>query len=207
MRCRMCNNDKLSKEFPPVTVSEKCKHPPLVCLQVSYRLNTVDWIQNSIKHAEIFTTLSIQRCTEAFDLTKLHINIYVSYICLICMLLNCCIFCYTFQCILSSSDTHCPSLSCEQLIQEDRREWFQAIWDKQFAEYKSSDVSVFETEPGERKVLHVTVLNGDAAAIEFNDSWTIMRLMTEIKKIMKFDINEQRLLYSGVELTVSCIIR
>lgn len=133
----MCNNDKLSKEFPPVTVSEKCQHPPLVCL----------------------------------------------------------------QCILSSQDTHCPSLSCEQLIQEDRREWFQAIWDKQFAEYKSSDVSVFETEPGERKVLHVTVLNGDAAAIEFNDSWTIMRLMTEIKKIMKFDINEQRLLYSGVELT------
>lgn len=41
MRCRMCNSDKLSKEFPPVTVSEKCQHPPLVCLQVSYRLNTV----------------------------------------------------------------------------------------------------------------------------------------------------------------------
>lgn len=130
MRCRMCNNDKLSKEFPPVTVSKKCQHPPLVCL----------------------------------------------------------------KCILSSSDTHCPSLSCGQLIQDDRREWFQAIWDKQFAEYKSSDVSVFETEPGECKVLYVTVLNGDAAEIEFNDSWTIMRMMTEIKKIMKFDINEQRLL-------------
>lgn len=98
-------------------------------------------------------------------------------------------------------------MSCGQLIQDDRREWFQAIWDKQFAEYKSSDVSVFETEPGERKVLHVTVLNGDAAEIEFNDSWTIMRMMTEIKKIMKFDINEQRLLYSGVELTVSGILR
>lgn len=35
MKCRMCNNDKLSKEIPPVTVSEKCQHPPLVCLQVS----------------------------------------------------------------------------------------------------------------------------------------------------------------------------
>lgn len=84
------------------------------------------------------------------------------------------------------------------------REWFQAIWNKQFAEYKSTDVPVFETEPGERKVLHVTVLNGDTTEIEFNDSWTIMRLMTEIKKIMKLDINEQRLLYSGSELTVSC---
>lgn len=53
MKCRKCNNDKLSKEFPPVTVSEKCQHPPLVCLQVSYWLNTVDWIQHTIKHAEI----------------------------------------------------------------------------------------------------------------------------------------------------------
>lgn len=123
------------------------------------------------------------------------------------MSLNYCFFCYAFQCILSSSDAHCPSLSCEQVIQEDRREWFQAIWDKQFAEYKSSDVSVFETEPGERKVLHITVLNGDAAEIEFNDSWTIMRLMTEIEKTMKFDINKQRLLYSGKELTVSCILK
>lgn len=35
MKCRKCNDDKLSKEFPPVTVSEKCQHPPLVCLQVS----------------------------------------------------------------------------------------------------------------------------------------------------------------------------
>lgn len=121
--------------------------------------------------------------------------------------MNYCIFCCAFQCILSSSDDYCPSLSCEESIQKDRKEWFQAIWDKQFAEYKSTDVSVFETEPGERKVLHITVLNGDAAEIEFNDSWTIMRLMTEIKKSMKFDINEQRLLYSGKELTVSCIFK
>lgn len=98
-------------------------------------------------------------------------------------------------------------MNCDQTIQKDRKEWFQAIWDKQFSEYKVTDVSVFETEPGERKVLHVTVLNGDAAEIEFNDSWTIIRLMTEIKKIIKFDINEQRLLYSGRELTVSCIFR
>lgn len=104
-----------------------------------------------------------------------------------------------------SSDAHCPSLNCKQTIQESRREWFQAIWDKQFSEYKSTDVSVFEREPGERKVLHVTVLNGDAAEIEFNDSWSIIRLMTEIKKIMKFEVNEQRLLYSGGELNVSCI--
>lgn len=108
---------------------------------------------------------------------------------------------------MTLSDAHCPTLNCEQSIQKDRREWFQAIWDKQFAEYKSTDVSVFETEPGERKVLHVTVLNGDAAEIEFNESWTIMRLMTEIKKSMKFDINEQRLLYSGKELTVSSIFK
>lgn len=108
---------------------------------------------------------------------------------------------------MTSSDAFCPSLNCEQSTQEDRRAWFQAIWDKQFAEYKTTDVSVFETEPGERKVLHVTVLNGDAAEIEFNDSWTILRLMTEIKKIMKFEINEQRLLYSGRELNVSCIFK
>lgn len=106
---------------------------------------------------------------------------------------------------MTSSDAYCPSLNCEQSTQEDRRAWFQAIWDKQFAEYKSTDVSVFETPIKEQKVLHVTVLNGDAAEIEFNDSWTVMKLMTEIKKIMKFDINEQRLLYSGKELTVSCI--
>lgn len=74
-----------------------------------------------------------------------------------------CIFCYTFQCILSSSDGHCPSLSCEQLIQIGRKEWFQAIWDKQYAEYKSTVVSVFETKPGEQNVLHITVLNGDTA--------------------------------------------
>lgn len=98
-------------------------------------------------------------------------------------------------------------MNCDQAIQKDRREWFQAIWDTLFSEYKSTDVSVFETEPGERKVLHVTVLNGDAVEIEFNDSWTIMRLMTEIKKTMKFEINEQRLLYSGKELTVGCILR
>lgn len=98
-------------------------------------------------------------------------------------------------------------MNCDQAIQKDRREWFQAIWDKQFAVYKSTNISVFETEPGERKVLHVTVLNGDAAEIEFNDSWTILRLMTEIKKIIKFDINEQRLLYSGKELTVSGLLR
>lgn len=108
---------------------------------------------------------------------------------------------------MTSSDAHCPSLNCKQSIQENRREWFQVLWDKQFAEYKSKDISVFETEPGERRVLHITVLNGDAAEVEFNDSWTIMRLMTEIKKSMKFDINEQRLLYSGVELTVSGILR
>lgn len=82
-------------------------------------------------------------------------------------------------------------------------EWFQAIWDKQFAEYKSTDMLVFEIGPGERNVLHITVLNGDTAKIEYNESWTILKLMMEIKKIMKFDINQQKLLYRGRELTVS----
>lgn len=137
MKCQKCNSDKLSKEFPPVTVNEKCQHPPLVCL----------------------------------------------------------------QCILFSSTSHCPSLECKRSVQDERREWFQAIWNKQFAEYKTTDISVFKTEPGERNVLHVAVLNGDATEFEFNDSWTIVRLMTEIKKVMKINIDEQRLLYSGMELT------
>lgn len=45
-------------------------------------------------------------------------------------------------------------------------------------------------EFGECKVLYVIVLNGDVVEIEFNDLWMIMRMMIEIKKIMKFDINE-----------------
>lgn len=102
-----------------------------------------------------------------------------------------------------TKDPNCPSLNCDEEIEDENRKWFQAIWDKQFTEYKSTDVSVFETDPDKENVLHITVLNGDAAEINFNESWTVMRLMTEIKKIMKLDINEQRLLYSGKELTVS----
>lgn len=59
-----------------------------------------------------------------------------------------------------------------------------------FLEYKLIDVFFFEMEFGECKVLYVIVLNGDVVEIEFNDLWMIMRLMIEIKKIMKFDINE-----------------
>lgn len=102
-----------------------------------------------------------------------------------------------------TSDSCCPSLNCDQTVDNDRREWFQAIWDKQFKVYKETDVSVFEKGSDELHVVHITVLNGDAAEIDFNESWTITRLMTEIKKALKFHINEQRLLYSGKELSVS----
>lgn len=112
-------------------------------------------------------------------------------------------FSVTLQCILFSSEAQCPAAGCEHLIEEKRRVWFKAIWDKQFAEYKSTDVFVFETEDCKKSVLRITVLNGDAAEIEFNDAWTVLKLMTEIKKVLKFDINEQRLLYSGRELAVS----
>lgn len=49
---------------------------------------------------------------------------------------------------------------------------------------------VFEIEFGEWNVLYIIVLNGDVVEVEFNDLWMIMRLMIEIKKIMKFEINE-----------------
>ncbi|XP_078332814.1 uncharacterized protein LOC111128929 [Crassostrea virginica] len=137
MKCRTCNLDKLSKEFPPVTVNKRCKHPPLVCL----------------------------------------------------------------QCILFTTDSNCPSLNCEEVIEDENRKWFQAIWDKQFTEYKPTEIADFETDPDKENVLHITILNGDAAEIHFNESWTILKLMTEIKKVMKLDINEQRLLYFGKELT------
>lgn len=32
--CKGCNVEKLSNEFPPVTVSSECDHPPLTCLRV-----------------------------------------------------------------------------------------------------------------------------------------------------------------------------
>lgn len=32
--CKLCGIEKLSNEFPPVTVSEECNHPPLACLRV-----------------------------------------------------------------------------------------------------------------------------------------------------------------------------
>lgn len=31
--CKGCNVEKLSNEFPPVTVSDECDHPPLICLR------------------------------------------------------------------------------------------------------------------------------------------------------------------------------
>lgn len=31
--CKGCNVEKLSNEFPPVTVSSECEHPPLTCLR------------------------------------------------------------------------------------------------------------------------------------------------------------------------------
>jgi hypothetical protein len=119
----------------------------------------------------------------------------------------CCLFLelLLFQCILFTPESCCPALNCEQTVDNDRREWFQAIWDKQFKVYKESDVSVFEKGSDELSVVHITVLNGDAAEIDFYESWTITRLMTEIKKALKFDINEQRLLYSGKELSVSTL--
>lgn len=33
--CKQCGIEKLSNEFPPVTVSDECDHPPLACLRVS----------------------------------------------------------------------------------------------------------------------------------------------------------------------------
>lgn len=32
--CKQCGIEKLSNEFPPVTVSDECDHPPLACLRV-----------------------------------------------------------------------------------------------------------------------------------------------------------------------------
>lgn len=32
--CKECGIEKLSNEFPPVTVSDECDHPPLACLRV-----------------------------------------------------------------------------------------------------------------------------------------------------------------------------
>ena len=106
------------------------------------------------------------------------------------------------QCILFTTDSNCPSLNCEEVVEDENRKWFQAIWDKQFTEYKPTEVADFERDPDKENVLHITILNGDAAEIHFNESWTILKLMTEIKKVMKLDINEQRLLYFGKELTV-----
>lgn len=33
--CKMCGIEKLTNEFPSVTVSKECDHPPLACLRVS----------------------------------------------------------------------------------------------------------------------------------------------------------------------------
>ena len=110
---------------------------------------------------------------------------------------------YVLQCILFSFESTCPSRNCKEQIEDENRKWFQAIWDKHYTEYKPTDVSVLELETGKPDVLYVTVLNGDAAEIEFIESWTVLRLMTEIKKVLKLEINEQRLLYSGKELNVS----
>lgn len=33
--CKQCGIEKLSNEFPSVTVSDECDHPPLECLRVS----------------------------------------------------------------------------------------------------------------------------------------------------------------------------
>lgn len=87
-------------------------------------------------------------------------------------------------------------------MEKDRKEWFQAIWNKEFKDYKITDVSILETESCKQNVLHVTVLTGDTAEINFNESWTILKLMMEIKKAMNIDINEQKLLYFGKELSV-----
>lgn len=87
-------------------------------------------------------------------------------------------------------------------MEKDRREWFQAIWNTEFKDYKITDVSILETASCKQNVLHVTVLTGDTAEIKFNESWTILKLMMEIKKAMNIDINEQKLLYFGKELSV-----
>jgi hypothetical protein len=35
MRCSNCNDDKLSKEFPPTMITERCNHVASFCLGVS----------------------------------------------------------------------------------------------------------------------------------------------------------------------------
>lgn len=39
--CKLCGIAKLTNEFPSVTVSEECDHPPLACLRVSCTIVTV----------------------------------------------------------------------------------------------------------------------------------------------------------------------
>lgn len=52
------------------------------------------------------------------------------------------------------------------------------------------DILVFKIELGEWNVLYVMVFNGDVIEFEFNDFWIIVRLMIEIKKVMKINIDE-----------------
>ena len=49
--CKVCGIEKLSNEFPPVTVSEECNHPPLTCLRVCLSMIMI----KIIKH---FTSLA-----------------------------------------------------------------------------------------------------------------------------------------------------
>lgn len=41
--CKQCGIEKLSNEFPSVTVSDECDHPPLECLRVSRKINYLNF--------------------------------------------------------------------------------------------------------------------------------------------------------------------
>lgn len=56
--CKRCGIEKLSKEFPPVAVSNECDHPPLECLRV---WNIICKLKHVIekKNPRIFVLISL----------------------------------------------------------------------------------------------------------------------------------------------------
>lgn len=139
--CKQCSVEKLSNEFPPVTVSDECYHPPLTCLRC-----VVDFCQREKK---------------------------------------------------------CPHPGCSVSVSSNCStiQWFKAILDEMFREYDAVYTAPAPMSSG-KKILNITVLNGDAIQIPYHSLMSMSELQMLINMQLSIPPNKQKILYEDKEVQI-----
>lgn len=110
-----------------------------------------------------------------------------------------------FQCVVGfcKKELKCPHPGCSSPVSLTSQtiQWFEAILDEMFCEYKTTYTTAATKGP-EKEILNITVLNGDAIQIPYNPTMTISKVRSHIQEKLNISPTKQKILFEDKEVQV-----